>query len=193
MERQSLEVTGTQTIVEEECLLCRVTYSIFSNFPPMPSAMALNVETGAFFPQDRLRSMPNGFEMADAQGYGWACNCRGRSRKRFDEQFTRRDHNGRAQQPVNTDIASPQYGNSPRVPQSFSNARPFQYTPDAIGDNVQDIAARGVSDAHEAECFARYEHDMMACDMIGATYKDSRTYLLCKQRAFSNYQTCRGF
>jgi hypothetical protein len=75
MEQQEQDGTGGK----EECLLCRVTYSIFSNFPPMPSAMALNVETGAFFPQDRLRSYSTGYDMAEAQGYAWACNCRGRS------------------------------------------------------------------------------------------------------------------
>ncbi|MGF6634557.1 hypothetical protein OKW39_001708 [Paraburkholderia sp. MM6662-R1] len=64
---------------EEECQVCRVTYSIYSNFPPMPSAMAMNVETGEWFPQDRLRLYSNGYEMADALGYAWACDCRGRT------------------------------------------------------------------------------------------------------------------
>ncbi|MBC8721785.1 hypothetical protein F6X37_09320 [Paraburkholderia sp. 31.1] len=64
---------------EEECQVCRVTYSIYANFPPMPSAMAMNVETGEWFPQDRLRLYSNGYEMADALGYAWACDCRGRT------------------------------------------------------------------------------------------------------------------
>lgn len=99
----------------------------------------------------------------------------------------------RAQQPADADMLRSLYGNSPRVPQYLQNAQPFKYTPDATSDDVRTVAARGVSEAYEAECFANYEQDMMACDMIGATYKDSRTYLLCKQKAFSSYQTCRGF
>ncbi|WP_329959713.1 hypothetical protein [Paraburkholderia translucens] len=57
--------------------------------------MALNVETGEFFPQDRLRSYSNGYDMAEALGYAWACDCRERTPKRFDEQFTLRDFAGK--------------------------------------------------------------------------------------------------
>jgi len=71
---------GADWLDQKECLGCRITYSIYSNFPPMPSARAYNVETGEFFPFDRLRSLPNGYEMAKAQGLAWTCNCRGRSR-----------------------------------------------------------------------------------------------------------------
>ncbi|MBB5496080.1 hypothetical protein [Paraburkholderia sp. MM5384-R2] len=63
---------------KEECQLCRITYSIYSNFPPMPSAMALNAETGEWFPFDRLKSYSNGYDMAEALGYAWACDCRER-------------------------------------------------------------------------------------------------------------------
>ncbi|WP_316251704.1 hypothetical protein [Paraburkholderia sp. UCT2] len=31
---------------EKECQVCRITYSIYSSFSPMPCAMALNAETG---------------------------------------------------------------------------------------------------------------------------------------------------
>ncbi|MBC8723813.1 hypothetical protein F6X37_20200 [Paraburkholderia sp. 31.1] len=98
-----------------------------------------------------------------------------------------------AQERAEADMVGSLRGNTPRVPQSLGNAQPFTFQPEALSDDVQTIAARGVSEAHEAECFAKYEQDMMACDMIGATFRDSRTYLLCKRRAFSNYQTCRGF
>ncbi|SMG56251.1 hypothetical protein [Paraburkholderia susongensis] len=91
MEQQKQDDAGGK----EECLLCRVTYSIFSTFPPMPSAMALNIETDEFFPLDTLRSYSTGYEMADAQGYAWACNCRERASNRFDEQFTLRDATGK--------------------------------------------------------------------------------------------------
>ncbi|SMG38682.1 hypothetical protein SAMN06265784_103599 [Paraburkholderia susongensis] len=91
MEQWKQKGTGDK----EECHLCRITYSIFSTFPSMPSAMAMNVETGGFFPMDRLRSYSNGHDMADALGYAWACNCRERTPKRHDEQFTVRDASGR--------------------------------------------------------------------------------------------------
>ncbi|MBB5470923.1 hypothetical protein HDG32_007077 [Paraburkholderia sp. CI2] len=81
---------------EEECQVCRITYSIYSNFPPMPSAMALNAETGEWFPFDRLKSYSNGYDMAEALGYAWACHCRGRSRNRFDQRFTLTDSGGNA-------------------------------------------------------------------------------------------------
>ncbi|MCC8402413.1 hypothetical protein LJ655_10995 [Paraburkholderia sp. MMS20-SJTN17] len=91
MEAQKNKDTGDK----EERLLCRITYSMYSTFSPMPSAMALNVETGEFFPQDRLRSHSTDYEMAEALSYAWACDCRGRSRQRFDEQFVLRDGAGR--------------------------------------------------------------------------------------------------
>ncbi|MGF6932353.1 hypothetical protein OKW41_001492 [Paraburkholderia sp. UCT70] len=99
MEQQKQEDAGGK----EECQLRRVTYPIYSNFPPMPSAMALNVETGEWFPMDRLRSYSNGYDMAEALGYAWACDCRGRkaalepASKRFthDEQYALKDRDGK--------------------------------------------------------------------------------------------------
>ncbi|EEA03593.1 hypothetical protein BH160DRAFT_1078 [Burkholderia sp. H160] len=95
MDQQKQKSTGSGTKDEEVCDLCRITYSIYANFPPMPHAQALNVETGEFFPFDRVRSLATGYDMAEALGYARACTCRGRSQKHFDEQFTLRDHNGR--------------------------------------------------------------------------------------------------
>ncbi|MEX3786822.1 hypothetical protein [Paraburkholderia sp. BR14374] len=43
LKQQSSETDWT---VEEECDLCRITYSIYSNFLPMSHAQALNAETG---------------------------------------------------------------------------------------------------------------------------------------------------
>lgn len=94
MQRQIQQ--GNWSVEEEICGLCRTTYSIYATFPPMPSAQALNVETGEFFPFDRVRSLSSGYDMAEALGYAWACTCRERPQKRFDEQFTLRDHHGRA-------------------------------------------------------------------------------------------------
>ncbi|MGF6369212.1 hypothetical protein OKW40_001962 [Paraburkholderia sp. RAU6.4a] len=93
MEQQIQEGTGGK----EECQLCRITYSIYSNFPRMPSAMALNAETGEWFPFDRLKSYSNGYDMAEALGYAWACDCRERTPKRFNEQFELRDSTGKRQ------------------------------------------------------------------------------------------------
>jgi hypothetical protein len=92
MEQQKQDSTGGK----EECQLCRVTYSIFSTIPLMPPAMALNVETGEFFPQDTLRSYSTGHDMAESLGYAWACNCRERAPNRYDERFALTDAGGNA-------------------------------------------------------------------------------------------------
>ncbi|MBC8725654.1 DNA recombination protein RmuC [Paraburkholderia sp. 31.1] len=99
MGQQKQDETGGK----EECQLCRITYSIYSNFPPMPSAMALNAETGEWFPFDRLKSYSNGYDMAEALGYAWACDCRERKAapaltskdRTHDEQYTLKDGDGR--------------------------------------------------------------------------------------------------
>ncbi|MBB5425817.1 hypothetical protein QF000_002647 [Paraburkholderia atlantica] len=95
MEQLKQQSSGTDCTVDEECDLCRITYSIYSKFPPMPHAQALNAETGEFFPFDRVRKMKSGYAMAEALGYAWACNCRGRSPKRFNEQFELRESTGK--------------------------------------------------------------------------------------------------
>ncbi|MGF6963573.1 hypothetical protein OKW43_000578 [Paraburkholderia sp. WC7.3g] len=59
-----------ETAGKEECLLCRITYSIYSNFPPMPSSMALNAETGEWFPFDTLKSYSTN-DMALAHAGPW--------------------------------------------------------------------------------------------------------------------------
>ncbi|HKT91779.1 MAG TPA: hypothetical protein VJS18_06350 [Paraburkholderia sp.] len=71
--------------------------------------------------------------------------------------------------------------------------RPFEYQPANLSEDVTQVAARGVSEANEAECLAMYETEMQECDFARAIYQDPRTYSLCAQRAFSNYQTCRGY
>ncbi|NUY01000.1 hypothetical protein [Paraburkholderia youngii] len=96
MEEQMQQSSGTDWTVEEECGVCSIIFSIYSKFPPMPSAQALNMETGEFFPFERVRKLKSGYAMAEALGVAWACNCRERSKKRFDEQFTLWDPNGRA-------------------------------------------------------------------------------------------------
>jgi hypothetical protein len=57
-----------------------------------------------------------------------------------------------------------------------------------------DIAARGVSEADEAECDAMYEMRMTYCRGLSQMYGgDPRTYLACKEQAFQDYQACRGY
>jgi hypothetical protein len=73
------------------------------------------------------------------------------------------------------------------------DAQPFEYMSDSLSDDVMDFAARGVSEAEEAECGALYERDMEECNFARAIYQDPRTYALCTQRAFSNFQSCRGY
>ncbi|EDZ99904.1 hypothetical protein BH160DRAFT_4760 [Burkholderia sp. H160] len=107
MEQQIQRSTGSGTPDEELCDLCRITYSIYANFPPMPHAQALNVETGEFFPFERLRSLSTGYDMAEALGYAWACSCRGRSQKRFDQHFRLTDqHTGKPLQGIPYRIVS---------------------------------------------------------------------------------------
>lgn len=75
----------------------------------------------------------------------------------------------------------------------LGDAQPFEYTPDTLGDHATDLAARGVSEAEETDCFGEYEFDLEQCDFVKAMTQDPRAYALCKQTAFQNYQRCRGF
>ncbi|WP_208625901.1 hypothetical protein [Paraburkholderia susongensis] len=75
----------------------------------------------------------------------------------------------------------------------LGDAQAFEYTPDAVSDEVQDLAARGVSELDEANCFAGYEFDLEQCNFVRAMTQDPRAYAMCKQTAFQNYQRCRGF
>ncbi|CAG9254015.1 hypothetical protein BDI4_40079 [Burkholderia diffusa] len=75
----------------------------------------------------------------------------------------------------------------------LGDAQPFEYGEDLPGGDVQELAARGVSEADEAECFGRYELDMEQCQFARAIYNDPRTYAACTACAFSNYQSCRGY
>ncbi|WP_321954722.1 hypothetical protein [Paraburkholderia bannensis] len=72
----------------------------------------------------------------------------------------------------------------------LGDAQPFAYTPDALSNDVTEIAARGVSEADEAKCFADCELDMEQCQAAGAMYRDPRTYAACTERAFAKFQTC---
>ncbi|WP_244829522.1 hypothetical protein [Caballeronia sp. TF1N1] len=71
--------------------------------------------------------------------------------------------------------------------------RPFEYQPKDSDGDLTKLAARGVNEADEADCFAIYEREMEECQFTRAMYQDTRTYLLCTQRAFIRYQQCRGY
>ncbi|WP_244848607.1 hypothetical protein [Caballeronia sp. SL2Y3] len=79
------------------------------------------------------------------------------------------------------------------VPTPLGDAEAFEYGDSSPTDEVTALAARGVSEEHEAECAALYDRDMDECNFARAIYQDPRTYALCAERAFSNYQTCRGY
>jgi hypothetical protein len=76
----------------------------------------------------------------------------------------------------------------------LSNTQPFQYRSFNLDADVTDLAARGLTGAEEAECDAMYEARMIYCNALSKMYGgDTRTYLACKERAFQDYQTCRGY
>ena len=51
----------------------------------------------------------------------------------------------------------------------------------------------GGREAHESECFARYEVQMEMCNAIAFHRGGARGIALCKQQAFEDYQKCRGY
>ena len=75
----------------------------------------------------------------------------------------------------------------------LGDAAPFEYVKSVTGDDVLSIAARGVSEEQEAECHAMYEFELEQCLFTRAIYNDPRSYALCNQNAFANYQSCRGY
>ncbi|WP_322053670.1 hypothetical protein [Paraburkholderia bannensis] len=75
----------------------------------------------------------------------------------------------------------------------LGDAQPFEYSEDSANSDVIDLAARGVSEEDEAECFAQYEEDIEMCGAGSATYGSPAYYTACSQRAFSRYQQCRGY
>ncbi|MFT4063442.1 hypothetical protein [Paraburkholderia sp.] len=79
------------------------------------------------------------------------------------------------------------------MPTLFGNAQPFEYSANPASNNAFDLAARGVSEANEAECFTQYERDLDLCNALASAMGGFRGLALCKQQAFVNYQQCRGY
>jgi hypothetical protein len=79
------------------------------------------------------------------------------------------------------------------TPTPLSNALPFELGESTVSDDVIGIAARGVGEAQEAECFSQYEADLIECNAYSRMTRDPYTYVSCKQQAFNRYNQCRGY
>jgi hypothetical protein len=75
----------------------------------------------------------------------------------------------------------------------LGDAAPFKYGKRVVGDDVFSIAARGVSESHEAGCHSPYEIDIQQCDALAFHMGGARMSMLCKQNACDRYQQCRGY
>jgi hypothetical protein len=81
-----------------------------------------------------------------------------------------------------------------KVRTPLGDAAPFEYNESATGDDVLSMAARGFGESVQADCFYQYERDMDICNALaGMMGSGMRGLALCKQNAFQDYQTCRGF
>jgi hypothetical protein len=76
----------------------------------------------------------------------------------------------------------------------LSDAAPFEYVEPGTDNDVLSVAVRGMGEAMNADCFYQYERDMDICNALaGMMGSGMRGLALCKQNAFEDYQTCRGF
>lgn len=75
----------------------------------------------------------------------------------------------------------------------LGNAESLSLGAAPASDSLTSIAARGVSEAEEAECLAQYERDLEMCHALAGPMGGARGLALCTQRAFMNFQQCRGY
>ncbi|SAL36230.1 hypothetical protein [Caballeronia humi] len=75
----------------------------------------------------------------------------------------------------------------------LGDAQPFELGESTLSDEVTEIAARGVSEADEAECYQQFERDMDECRAYKSAMGGGRFMDMCSQRAFMAYQQCRGY
>ena len=75
----------------------------------------------------------------------------------------------------------------------LGDAEPFSLGTDSSSDDMMTVAARGVSEQDEGECYEEYERDMDLCNALGGPMGGARGLALCQQNAFLKYQQCRGF
>lgn len=75
----------------------------------------------------------------------------------------------------------------------LDDASSFEYSEElTLGDGI-DIAARGVSEPDEGDCFALYERNLDECRLYAAMTGEGYTYVVCKAKAFLDYNRCRGY
>ncbi|MCA8016145.1 hypothetical protein [Burkholderia vietnamiensis] len=75
----------------------------------------------------------------------------------------------------------------------LGDAAPFELGSNAPSGDVLDLAARGLSEADEGECFAQYERDLEECNFYAGMTGQSYTFVACKAQAFARYNQCRGY
>ncbi|TDV18306.1 hypothetical protein C7408_10361 [Paraburkholderia caballeronis] len=75
----------------------------------------------------------------------------------------------------------------------LGDVQAFEYSDNLSDGDVMELAARGVSEGQEAECFAEYEARQAECQAYSALNRDPYTYLVCRQSAFRLYNQCRGY
>lgn len=69
----------------------------------------------------------------------------------------------------------------------------LEYEPLSSRSGLFQLAARGVSEADEAECFAAYERALEECRLYAGMTGEAYTYVACKAKAFTDYNRCRGY
>jgi len=75
----------------------------------------------------------------------------------------------------------------------LGDAEPFELGESTLSDDVMEIAARGVSEGQEADCYAEYERALDLCTAVAGPMSGERGLALCRANAFDNYQQCRGY
>ncbi|QGZ59359.1 hypothetical protein [Paraburkholderia acidiphila] len=75
----------------------------------------------------------------------------------------------------------------------LSGAPSFDYGANFSAINITDLAASGVSEEQEAECFGEFEERLTECEAYSALSGDPYTYVSCKANAFRIYNQCRGY
>ncbi|WP_240702135.1 hypothetical protein [Trinickia terrae] len=99
----------------------------------------------------------------------------------------------RTSTPLSDEPFRAQFDAGSRVSTPLGDAQPFELGESSVGGDVMDIAARGVGEAQEAECYAEYEARLESCKLYAAMSSDPYTYVSCKANAFRLYNQCRGY
>lgn len=88
-------------------------------------------------------------------------------------------------------------GKPPRIPcgrdTPLSDAQPFEYLPDTVGNAEQDAASFLLSHEEKEECMEKWLEDQDICWSIGKAMGGYGTVQACIDRARYNYNICMGF